>query len=375
MAGKAYSFGADAGNSALKLSVEGLKERLYIPSVYAEAIDISYGDDRSEEDVSDILDHLDCTISSPYLSEKKRFVIGNKVVRDNLTASYLPVGVKKSREEFPFVLTLVSLAAAAVKLNPGKKTIKVEYEGSISLPVRQINVEEAAFAERRLIGSHTVIFHLPNQDVTVHLYISFVKCATEAAVAAYGICYDEKGQVKNESYLNAMHMFFDPGDGTTEFAVTVGTQYKKELSDGQQIGVGLALDQTMKVYNMNHDYQLRSRRHVVDILLDQNHAKHDEVKTAAEAPLKQVAQNIATHFTNQLRIAQDVKYIHGLGGGALILREYIQPIMAQRNFQISYLPDPVFANANALLIYTMSPRFQRFKEKYIAQIESAATGE
>lgn len=372
MAGKVKRFGGDAGNSAFKLRVEGLDESIYIPSVYSEAI-VGESDDRAEEEVGDILDHLDCTITSPYLKEQKRYIVGNKVVNDNLLASYMPVGVKKSREEFPFILTLVALASAAIKMNPGKKSISAEFEGGISLPVKQINVEEAQIAESRLIGTHTVVLHLPGQDIKVTLHIPFVKCGTEAAIAAYSICYDYQGAVKNEEYLNAMHMFFDPGDGTTEFAVTVGTTYKKDLSNGVPIGVATSLDQIINTYNVNHDdYQLKSRAHAVKILLDVNHPRHIGVKEVSVKPLKVLSANLGTQFTNQLKIAQDTQYIHGLGGGSLILREHIHPIMEGRGYKISFLPDPVFTNANSLLIYALSPRFQAFKEKYLAHAETAA---
>lgn len=372
--GKAKRFGGDAGNSAYKLRVEGLDEKIYIPSIYSEAIVGEGGDDRNEDEASgDILDQLDCTITSPYLNEKKRYIIGNKVVNDNLLASYMPIGAKKSREEFPFILTLVALAAAAVKMNPGKKKITEEFKGGIALPVKQIDKDEVVIAESRLIGMHTVVVHLPGQDVQVTLNISFVKCGTEAAIAAYGIIYDADGKVKNEEYLNAMHMFFDPGDGTTEIAVTQGTTYKKALSGGVQVGVAKSLDQIMETFNSNYDsYQLQSRTHAVKILLDKNHPKHINVKEISVQPLKVLSGNLATNFTNQLRIAQDTQYIHGLGGGSLILREYIHPIMKARNYDINFLPDPVFTNANSLLIYAMSPRFQAFEEKFLAHNESAA---
>lgn len=370
---KVIRFGGDAGNSALKLSVEGLDERIYIPSLYTEAVE--YGMDATTEDetVSDILDYLDVTVTTPAIATRKRLIIGNKVVRDGLPATYLPIGVKKSREEFPLVLLLVGLAAAAVKLNPSLKNVKVEFEGGIALPVSQLQPAETKIAEERLVGSHTVAFNLPSGEVVVSLHIPFVKCAPEGAIASYDMIYDYEGNVKNEKYLESLIQHFDIGDGTTEMPVTRGLKYEKNLSRGIKVGVATALDNIINSFNLNNDYELRSRRHVIEIYTDKDHKRHEALKKVADPHLKQLANLLSTQFTNQLRNAQDVSVVVVHGGGALIIKDHLKAIMEDRNYELEFLKDPVNTTANGLLKFALSPRFLVFRDKKLAEVEVATS--
>lgn len=360
---KIYHFGADAGNSALKLAVEGMDEVIYIPSVYTEAV--VYGiDDGEEESVSDVLDHLVVTITTPSIEKKQNMIIGEKVVRDGVVASYLPVGVKKSREPFPLFLTLTGLAAAAIKMNPGKKNIRIDYEGTITLPITQINQEEASLVESRLMGNHTVVVQLPDQEITVNIFIHFAKCGPEGAIAAYDLIYDFNGNVKNEVYLDSLIQYFDIGDGTTELPVTRGLKYEKILSRGLKVGVAGTLDLIMDNFNQKFDnYQLRSRRHAYQVLMDPKHKHHDEIKKIAEPYLSQLANVMATNFVNQLRNAQDVDECVGLGGGVVLVKDKLVPMMKERGYEMKILDNAVNATAIGALKYSLSPRFQQFKAK------------
>lgn len=373
---KPIKFGGDAGNSALKLAVEGLESPIYIPAIYTEAIEYGLDHGVEEEKVADVLNHLDLTITTPTIKEQKRLIIGNKVAEDGLMPGYLPIGSKKSREEFPLLLTLGGLAAAAVKLNPGKSNIRIEYEGSISLPVTQIQPEEAEHAENRLMGSHTVIIHLPNETVTVTMYIVYVKCVPEGAIASYDLIYDFKGNVKNEVYLDALIQHFDIGDGTTEMPVTRGVKYQTKLSRGLKIGVASPLDNIIQTFNLNHDhYEIRSRRHVYEIYTDKKHKVHEELKRIADPQFKQISNLLGTQFKNQLANAQDVTEIVAHGGGAELLREHLVTDMKKRGYNMIVLDNPVYATANGLLKFTLSPRFAKFKEKKLGTAESAAASE
>src|SRR5690625_2193348 len=126
--------GADAGNSALKLMVEGLEDPIYIPSVYTEAV--NYGFDMMDAldatTSENILDHLDVSITTTAFKTEKRLIIGEKVVLDGLEADYPPIDANKAYEEFPVILILTGLAVASVKLNPGKSSVKINYEGTIA---------------------------------------------------------------------------------------------------------------------------------------------------------------------------------------------------------------------------------------------------
>lgn len=369
-----FKFAADAGNSALKMIVEGVDEPILIPSVYSEHIEygIEYGG-FEDESVENILDYLDVTISTHSVMERKRLIIGSKVVRDGLVADYLPIGAKKSREPFPLYLILTGLGAAAIKLHPKKKKIRVEYEGGIALPVTQISPEEAAFAENRLEGSHTLIFHLPDGDITVDMHISFVKCAPEGAIAAYDLIYDFDGRVKNEDYLNIMIQHFSIGDGTTEMAVTQGVKYIRQLSRGIKIGVATPIDNIIHSFNQQYEYELRSRRHVVDIYLDKNHAHHDRLKKVADPHLRQLANLLSTQFTNQLRNAQDVSKIFVHGGGSIILRDHLKAIMSERGYDLDFSDDPVFTEVRGLMKFVLSPRYKFFRDKKLQEQETAAS--
>ncbi|NKR09515.1 hypothetical protein, partial [Escherichia coli] len=169
--------GADAGNNGMKLWVKD-SEPVLIPTVYSlymgETTELM---DMEDIPAEDLLHNIDVTINSKALSfNGQRYVIGEKVLNDNLQGIELEKKSDKSKDEIPVLVTLAGLAVDAMKKDYSKDNIEVTYDLSVALPVSTITQKSAQANAARFTGTHEVIFHHPSgRNVTVTIIIEYCK--------------------------------------------------------------------------------------------------------------------------------------------------------------------------------------------------------
>ncbi|WP_144508763.1 ParM/StbA family protein [Bacillus mycoides] len=372
--------GADAGNSGLKLMVQG-QDSLFIPSIYShhigEATNIL-----SDEDIpfEELENNIDVTISSPALTvNNMRYIVGQKVLEENIKGIEMEKKSDKSKDDLVVLVTLAGLAVSAIKKQPSKDTINVKYDLSVALPVATITPETATKYAERYMNHHTVKFHHPSgREVTVNIQVEYCKCLPEGASGAWGIVYDEKGKVikrkvettedkvTETDFVDKTLLSFDIGAGTTEEVVSQGVSFKHKMSRGLPYGVKETLLDIINVWNLNNKQKtIDSIAEFNAIYLDSEHPRHTRLKEASRGALLGLANRIATDIINKIDDMKDDPYVFIYGGGAAIVKESLQQILEQKErlTNVIFLKDPLFVNARGLLVYTCSPRFKALKEK------------
>ena len=383
-----FKAGADAGNNGLKLWVKDSEPTL-IPTVYSlymgETTELM---DMEDIAVDDLLYNIDVTINSKALSfNGQRYVIGEKVLNDNLQGIELEKKSDKSKDEIPVLVTLAGLAVDAMKKEYDKDSIEVTYDLSVALPVSTITQESAKNNAARFMGTHEVIFHHPSgRNVTVTIKIEYCKCLPEGAAAAWGVVFDENGKLSERKvevgdkimkvdFSNKTLLHFDIGAGTTEIVVTEGVKYNPRLSEGLNFGVKSTINEIIKRWNRNNPRKsIDSMAEFNEIYFDPEHPRHNELVTESKTGLLQLAQQISSSIINKIDDLKDDPYVFIYGGGAAILKDYLQQILKtkDRMTNVTFLNKPMYVNARGLLVYTCSPRYEQQKDKDLGAVTSGA---
>lgn len=378
----AIKAGVDAGNNSLKLITEGSKP-IIIPTVYTlhlgETTELIEMDDIQNNELED---NLDVTINSKALKQNGvRMIVGQKVLDDRHQATELEKKSDKSKDEIPVIVTLCGLAIDAMKRNQGKDRIKVTYDLALALPIGTITKESAHHNAMRYIGTHEVVYHHPSgRDVVVEIVIEFAKTLPEGASAAWGLVYDESGNlisrkvetnngIKKITFDEKVLLHFDIGAGTTEIVVSKGVQFNPRLSEGLNFGVKDTILDVIKIWNRNNPRRsVDSLAEFNDIFLNTEHPRHNELREAAQTGLMQLANRIGQEIINKIDDMKDVPHVFIYGGGAAILKEYLSKVLMDKGRiqNVVFVNDPVNVNARGLLVYAMSPRYEQMKSAALA---------
>ncbi|WP_332633087.1 ParM/StbA family protein [Halalkalibacter flavus] len=381
--------GADAGNNALKLWVKD-SEPMLIPTVYS----LYLGETTELMDLEDIPveqleDNIDVTINSKTLVfNNNRYIIGEKVLNDNLQATELEKKSDKSTDELPAIVTLSGLAIAAMKREYDKDHIEVTYDLSVALPVSTITQASAQANADRFMGAHEITFHHPSgRDVKIIINIEFCKCLAEGAAAAWGVVFDEKGklaerkveigeQIVKVNFNNKTLLHFDIGAGTTEIVVTEGVKFNPKLSEGLNYGVKQTILDIMKRWNRENPRKpIDSIAEFNDIYFDSEHPRHNALIQASGTAMLQLANQISAKIIDKIDDLKDDPFVFIYGGGGAVLKSYLTTILKQKDrmTNVTFLSNPMFVNARGLLVYTCSPRYEQQKEKALGVIDGSNT--
>lgn len=384
---KVLKAGADAGNNGLKLWVKD-SEPVLIPTVYSlymgETTELMDMDDIPADD---LLNNIDVTINSKALSfNGQRYIIGEKVLSDNLQGIELEKKSDKSKDEIPVIVTLAGLAVDAMQKEYDKDNIEATYDLSVALPVSTITQQSAKENSERFMGTHEVIYHHPSgRDVLVTIKVEYCKCLPEGAAAAWGVVFDEKGKLAERKvevgdkimkidFANKTLLHFDIGAGTTEIVVTEGVKYNPKLSEGLNFGVKATINEIVKRWNRNNPRKsIDSMAEFNEIYFDTEHPRHNDLVDLSKTGLLQLAQQISSSIINKIDDLKDDPYVFIYGGGAAILKEYLQQILKSKGrlTNATFLNNPMYVNARGLLVYTCSPRYEQQKEKDLGVTDGA----
>ncbi|MDQ0273847.1 plasmid segregation protein ParM [Cytobacillus purgationiresistens] len=374
-----FKAGADAGNNGLKLWVKN-SDPITIPTVYSlymgETTELM---DMDDIPAKDLINNIDVTIDSKAVTfNSQRYVIGEKVLNDNLQAVELEKKSDKSKDEIPVIVTLAGLAIDAMKREYDKDKIEVTYDLSVALPVSTISQANAKANSDRFMGTHEVTFHHPSgRNVKVIIKIDYCKCLPEGAAAAWGVVFDETGKVIERKvevgetiikvdFQNKTLLHFDIGAGTTEVVVTEGVKFNPKVSSGLNYGVKQTILEIIKRWNRKYPLKsIDSMAEFNEIYFDSEHARHNLLKNESQTGMLQLAQQISSVIIDKIDDLKDDPYVFIYGGGAAVLKDYLQKILNTkgRTTNVTFLSEPMFVNARGLLVYTCSPRYEQQKEK------------
>jgi len=376
---KLKKVGADAGNNALKMAIEG-SENILIPTISSLHLEEKSAlMDMEDIPTDELAENIDITVNSKaMLFNNKRYIVGQKVITDRLTEHELEEKSDKATDELVALVTLAGLTVDAIRDNPNEDNISAHYDLGLALPVLTISPESAKQNSERFIGVHEVIYHHPSgRDVKVTITIEYAKTLPEGGAAAWGVVFDTEGNVierkvevgehiQKTNFLHKTLLHFDIGSGTTEQVVTNGVKFIPTLSTGLGYGVKKTINEIIEIWN--HKYPRKAIDSITEfnnIYFDQEHPRHNELRKLSEQSLLSLAQKISQSIINKIDKQKDEPFSFIYGGGAAILNEYLRKILESKNRikNVIFLNEPMFVNANGLLVYLSSPRFEEQKKK------------
>ncbi|WP_059104064.1 ParM/StbA family protein [Shouchella shacheensis] len=378
---KVLKAGVDAGNNSLKLAVQD-QEPMIIPTSYYLYVGESSDQFTSEqEDIppKELIDNIDVTITSAAISTNgMRHIVGRKILTDNLKSTELEKQSDKSTDDIPVIVALSGLAVSAMKQQPDKDTLRVNYDIGLALPIATITPEAAARQAERFTGTHTVVYHHPSgRSVTVHIMIEYAKCLPEGAAAAWGIVYNQKGelakrkvevgnQVASRTMEDKTLLVYDIGAGTTEKVVLHGVKFLPKQSSGLNYGSKETLMEVQAIWNhQNPRNTIDTMVEFEDIFFDSEHPRHNSLVQLAKPALLQLSNQLSTDIINKIDDMKDDPFVFVIGGGAAVLKDTLHATLNKkgRTTNVTFVQRPLFANATGLLVYALSPRFQALKDK------------
>lgn len=381
--------GVDGGNGETKMYFEGVEEGLAIPTAELIVINANGKGNFLASTVvtpKNIHEHLDITfISSKALTKtNERYLIGKRTLKSmGAKPKETPKHAQKHTSEIVARTMLAGLLVDAIRNNPDSKSITVHYDLNLGLPLNQIDEEAFQKHAERFIGTHEMKFHYPNgEEILVTIVIEFAMTLPEGAIGGYAIIYNIDGSLKTYEIveedesgdLNKSEVTFedrellmgDIGAGSLDCAVMMGVDFDYENSEGFELGTKESVNKIRTEWN-----KLQKQ--------DQIHSltQFTEIYSNTEIFNSTKLQNFSTMYLNDdaIVIADSLKSIYEkmpsrarivlYGGGALLYKNALMPLLEEYSDKVIFAPDPKFTNAKGLLIFALTPAFEELKSNYL----------
>ena len=385
--------GVDGGNGETKMYFEGVEEGLAIPTaelIVINANSKSKGNFLATEVITpkNIHEHLDITfLSSKALSKtNERYLIGKRTLKAmGAKPKETPKHAQKHTSEIVARTVLAGLLVDAVRNNPESKTITAHYDLNLALPLNQIDEEAFQKHAERFIGTHEMKFHCPNgEEILVTIVIEFAMTLPEGAIGSYAVVYNIDGSLKkyeiveenpdDESepiksvvtFEDRELLMGDIGAGSLDCAVMFGVDFDYENSEGFELGTKESVNKIRTEWNkLQKQDQIHSLTQFTEIY------SNTEIFNSAKL------QNFSTMYLNDdaIVIADSLKSIYEkmpsrariilYGGGALLYKNALMPLLEEYSDKIIFAPDPKFTTAKGLLIFALTPAFEEIKNIYL----------
>ncbi|MCM3413216.1 ParM/StbA family protein [Metabacillus litoralis] len=358
----------DIGNDALKGYFGSLDQQLYIPNIIAKA------EDRSIIDMEkNPLDALHVEVNSSILKEKTRKIAVGKLASKFPNNDELKPNQDKSESDQPILLLLTALAFDAVQniKQDEDNIIHATYLLSTGLPLDETKREKnKEFRKKLKSGQHSVTFlKTPEfEGKTVRIQFEQVLVNTEGFAAYMDLTTDNDGSVKNEEIFGKTILINDIGGLSTDSAIiTKDTQVDNINSVGIKKGVSTYLDSIIRKVRSEHQYTINTRRDLVEIITNEDPEEQNYIwKNGNRISIKNIVDDELTALANEeYKLIQDlwisvpdIRLGYQIGGGAVVLRPYLQKINeAGQQFPLRFVKpdDSVWMIARAyfkiLIIY------------------------
>lgn len=383
--------GVDGGNGSLKLQFEGVEEGLAIPTAELYVIKAdSKGNFLAAATVTpkNLHEHLDITyVTSKALKQtNERYYIGKRTLKSmGAKPKETPKHAEKHKSEIIARTILAGLLVDAIRNNPDSKVITVNYDLSLALPLSHIDQDAFQYHAERLIGVHELIFHYPNGDeVNVNIEVEFAMTLPEAAIGGYAVVYNPDGtfkeydevlsvdpesgeqQIGKVTFEDRELLLGDIGAGSLDCAVMIGTNFDYENSEGFELGTKESVNKIRLEWNkLQKQDQINSLTQFTDIYSNSEVFNSNKLVLFSKPFLNDdaiiIAQNLKSLYEQMPSRARIVLY----GGGAILYREHLLPLLEEYNDKVIFAKNPVFTNAEGLLIFALNPSFEQIKNQYL----------
>ena len=346
----------DVGNDSVKALFGKSDYELYIPNVIAMATE-----DRPVIGIEDLNDKdpiegIHIKVHSPALKENNLIYRVGSLATKSDNASELDPGSSKSEEDQTLVMLFATLALDAVReenseiFKKNNNVIDANYTLGTGLPLREVKEGKDVGYRSQLLGSvHQVEFLVTPkyQGLKVNIKFDEVKIYPEGFAAYINLVMDSDLNIINRDLIDKSILIQDIGGLSTDVAVIKNRNVDDDKAQGFNLGVSEALESIREEIRLKHGVELDSRRDVVDIITRKNDRNHIMVKGSrtsvhdiTDRILLDLAKKEYRHLRNVWQKNSQTEICYFVGGGAIVLKEYIKTINNSLNgYNIEFFED------------------------------------
>ena len=346
----------DVGNDSVKALFGKSEYELYIPNVIALATEdrpVIGIEDLNEKDP---IEGIHIKVHSPALKENNVIYRVGSLATKSDNASELDPGSSKSEEDQTLVMLFASLALDAVReensgiFKKNNNVIDANYTLGTGLPLREVKEGKDVGYRSQLLGSvHQVEFLVTPkyQGLKVNIKFDEVKIYPEGFAAYINLVMDSDLNIINRDLIDKSILIQDIGGLSTDVAVIKNRNVDDDKAQGFNLGVSEALESIREEIRLKHGVELDSRRDVVDIITRKNDRNHIMVKGSrtsvhdiTDRILLDLAKKEYRHLRNVWSKNSQTEICYFVGGGAIVLKEYIKTINNSLNgYNIEFFED------------------------------------
>ena len=348
----------DLGYGSVKAKVNDTK--IHFPSVLALqreqdiAKPVEFDSEKEKLSyLSDMINHMDITVSSSAVKTQGRFLLGTAAVKSSLPMRAFDVNdfTGKSDNDLSIILTLGMIAAQRVALavengEDLSEQLNAEVNMTTALPVSEgkKNGIVDSYINKYVNSKHTVVFHNLKDPITVSLTFNKVYVALEGEVAQLYIQNSDiklKGLIKKDFAKNYPELAteievtdlvkiknllgIDIGEGTTDLVVIKDGKANAVSSTSLPTGYGNALQDAVDVLqtqNMNFEARSQLQDYLSQDVSPLAKRMQNKVRQTVFEQLAPFADKIVEAASKTMRKAgANVEVLYVYGGGSIPMLE------------------------------------------------------
>lgn len=348
----------DLGYGSVKAKVNDTK--IHFPSVLALqreqdiAKPVEFDSEKEKLSyLSDMINHMDITVSSSAVKTQGRFLLGTAAVKSSLPMRAFDVNdfTGKSDNDLSIILTLGMIAAQRVALavengEDLSEQLNAEVNMTTALPVSEgkKNGIVDSYINKYINSKHTVVFHNLKDPITVSLTFNKVYVALEGEVAQLYIQNSDiklKGLIKKDFSKNYPELAteievtdlvkiknllgIDIGEGTTDLVVIKDGKANAVSSTSLPTGYGNALQDAIDVLqtqNMNFEARSQLQDYLSQDVSPLAKRMQNKVRQTVFEQLAPFADKIVEAASKTMRKAgANVEVLYVYGGGSIPMLE------------------------------------------------------
>ena len=348
----------DLGYGSVKAKVNDTK--IHFPSVLALqreqdiAKPVEFDSEKEKLSyLSDMINHMDITVSSSAVKTQGRFLLGTAAVKSSLPMRAFDVNdfTGKSDNDLSIILTLGMIAAQRVALavengEDLSEQLNAEVNMTTALPVSEgkKNGIVDSYINKYANSKHTVVFHNLKDPITVSLTFNKVYVALEGEVAQLYIQNSDiklKGLIKKDFAKNYPELAteievtdlvkiknllgIDIGEGTTDLVVIKDGKANAVSSTSLPTGYGNALQDAIDVLqtqNMNFEARSQLQDYLSQDVSPLAKRMQNKVRQTVFEQLAPFADKIVEAASKTMRKAgANVEVLYVYGGGSIPMLE------------------------------------------------------
>jgi len=334
----------DIGNASIKAIFHD-NTKFCIPNVIAKEERI-----RDYIDLeSDPLEGIHVQITSSALKGGKGIYVAGELAMKYPENDELNSNSQKHDSDQSLVMLLLTVALHAAKDSPSD-AISAEYALGTGLPIEETKKGARDGFRQKLIDTvHQVEFlNTPKYfGKRVNLKFTDVIVSAEGLAAYMELAVQDNGKVKDDDITNRTVQIWDIGGLTTDNAIFEKTKIDNKHSRGYRLGISHFLDKIIDEVEVTYGYRIRSRKELVDIIVNGNPDEKDHIfvygnRTCIESITTKNMRSLANELYKNIILtwsAVPSSYVAFLiGGGSVVLKDYIEQInKAEKKLPLRYL--------------------------------------